>query len=62
MPKFELSPDPTPEDTAALIAAVERFLHDTSAPPADADEVVSGWLRAALAENTGRVDEQSVWR
>lgn len=61
MPEYRLTPDPSPEDAAALIAAVERFLHDTSAPPAEADEQVSGWLRAALAEAVGRSDDQALW-
>lgn len=61
MPDFTLSPDPTPEDAAALIAAVERFLSDTTAPPAEADEVVSGWLRAALMEGVGGSDTNAPW-
>ncbi|MGK2878507.1 MAG: hypothetical protein ACSLFF_08030 [Solirubrobacterales bacterium] len=61
MPDYTLTPDPSPEDAAALIAAVERFLSDTSAPPAEADEVVSGWLRAALHEGVGASDNGSLW-
>jgi hypothetical protein len=58
---YAFSPDPTPEDAAALIAAVERFLSDTTVAPAEADEVVSGWLRAALQEGVGTSDGNSVW-
>jgi hypothetical protein len=61
MMRFELTPDPSPEDAAALIAAVERFLADTAPPPAEADEVVSGWLRAALAEGVGGSDANALW-
>jgi len=61
MPDFTLKPDPSPEDAAALIAAVERFLSDTTTAPAEADEVVSGWLRAALQEGVGGSDTQSPW-
>lgn len=58
---YAFSPDPSPEDAAALIAAVERFLSDTTVPPAEADEVVSGWLRAALQEGVGAGDADSIW-
>lgn len=61
MPDFQLTPDPSPEDAAALIAAVERFLADTTVPAIDAQETVSGWLRAALAEGVGDRDEHSIW-
>ncbi|MBJ7355537.1 MAG: hypothetical protein JHC98_11995 [Thermoleophilaceae bacterium] len=61
MPDYTLKPDPSPEDAAALIAAVERFLSDTSTPPSEADEVVSGWLRAALQEGVGGSDTSSLW-
>ncbi|MFT4049303.1 MAG: hypothetical protein QM648_05620 [Solirubrobacterales bacterium] len=61
MPEYKLTPDPSPEDAAALIAAVERFLSDTAAPALEPQEVVSGWLRAALNEGVGSSDEQSIW-
>jgi hypothetical protein len=61
MPDYTLTPDPSPEDAAALIAAVERFLSDTSSAPAEADEYVSGWLRAALQEGVGASDTGSLW-
>lgn len=61
MPAHRITPDPTPEDAAALIAAVERFLHDTTAPPAEVDEAPSGWQRAALLEAVGRDDDQAIW-
>lgn len=58
---YSFSPDPSPEEAAAVIAAIERFLADTAAPPLDAGEVVSGWLRAALQENVGARDEDALW-
>ena len=58
---YSISPDPSPEDAAAVIAAIERFLADTAAPPLDAAEVVSGWLRAALHESVGARDEDALW-
>lgn len=58
---LSLSPDPSPEDAAAVIAAVERFLADTTAPPADDVPAISRWLRASLHEGVGRVDEDAIW-
>lgn len=61
MTDFSLTPDPSPEDAAALIAAVQRFLADTTVPAATAEPQVSGWLRAALNEGIGTSDEHSIW-
>ncbi|MGH2905549.1 MAG: hypothetical protein ACRDKI_02125 [Solirubrobacterales bacterium] len=60
-PSYSLSPDPSPEDAAAVIAAIERFLADTTVPATAADEVVSGWLRAALHEGVGSSDNERIW-
>jgi hypothetical protein len=43
----------TPEETAAIAAAIEQFLRDTAPAPAPAHGL-SPWLRAALFEATGR--------
>jgi hypothetical protein len=49
-----ITPAPSPEEAAAIIAAIERFVADTvpapEAPPAAAD----GWARAALLEGVRR--------
>lgn len=58
---FHFQNDPTAEEAAAVISAIERFLADHSGPAAEADETVSGWLRAALAEGVGSSDNQSLW-
>jgi hypothetical protein len=58
---FNLSPDPSPEDAAAVIAAIERFLADTTSPPPADGPAISGWLRASLHESAGLVDENSIW-
>ena len=42
----------TPEEAAAIAAAIEQFLRDTAPAPA-ADHAVSPWLRAALHEGVG---------
>jgi hypothetical protein len=43
----------SPEEAAAITAAIEQFLRDTAPPPA-AGAGVSPWLRAGLFEATGR--------
>ena len=60
--KYDFAGDPTADEVAATLAAIERFLADTSsAPPAESDELVSGWLRAALAVGIGSSDDMSIW-
>ena len=43
----------SPEEAAAIAAAIEQFLRDTAPPPADDGPAVSPWLRAGLFENAG---------
>jgi hypothetical protein len=53
-PRIELSrpASATPEEAAAIAAAIEQFLRDTA--PARAEPApVSPWLRAALHEGVG---------
>jgi hypothetical protein len=38
----------TPEEAAAIAAAIEQFLRDTAPPPAPAERTLSPWLRAGL--------------
>lgn len=59
--KFSVGQDPSPEEAAAAIAAIERFLADTTMPAQESAEVVNGWLRAALMEGVGSQDRDSVW-
>jgi hypothetical protein len=42
----------TPEEAAAIAAAIEQFLRDTAPPPVPAAGI-SPWLRAGLFENAG---------
>ncbi|MBA2517289.1 MAG: hypothetical protein H0V22_08260 [Solirubrobacterales bacterium] len=52
----------TPEETAAVIAAVEQFLRDTVPPAAPVAERRDPWVRAALLEGVGREpDEPTPW-
>jgi hypothetical protein len=51
----------TPEEAAAVVAAVERFLRDTAPPPATVPAPPSGWLRAARLEAVERFPGTDPW-
>ena len=53
-PRIELKAGAaTPEEAAAIAAAIEQFLRDTAPAPAPARTGVNPWLRAGLYENAG---------
>jgi hypothetical protein len=43
----------TPEEAAAIAAAIEQFLHDTAPAAAAEEKTLSPWLRAGLYEGVG---------
>ena len=43
----------SPEEAAAISAAIEQFLRDTAPAPAHDGPSMSPWLRASLFENAG---------
>jgi hypothetical protein len=43
----------SPEEAAAIAAAIEQFLRDTAPAPVALARRSSGWLRAGLYENAG---------
>ena len=52
----------SPEEAAAISAAIEQFLRDTAPPPPTGGERISPWLRAGLFENVGlHPDDRSPW-
>jgi hypothetical protein len=54
-PRLELrGASATPEEAAAVMAAVEQFLRDTAPPPAPDGPQISPWLRAARLEAVDR--------
>jgi hypothetical protein len=60
-PRIELKgSSATPEEAAAIAAAIEQFLRDTAPPPARAETAMNPWLRAGLLEATGR--DEHPWR
>jgi hypothetical protein len=53
-PRLELrGSSATPEEAAAVMAAVEQFLRDTAPPPAEEPEI-SPWVLAARREAVDR--------
>lgn len=59
--EFEISSSPSPEEAAAAIAAIERFLQDTAVATPAIDAGMPGWLRAALHDGVGSADPDQVW-
>ena len=53
-PRIEVRQPASPEEAAAIAAAIEQFIRDTAPPPAAAGPSVSPWLRAGLLAGTGR--------
>ena len=43
----------TPEEAAAIAAAIEQFLRDTAPAPAPESDAMNPWLRAGLYEGAG---------
>jgi hypothetical protein len=43
----------SPEEAAAIAAAIEQFLRDTAPPPDEEGPALSPWARAGLYENAG---------
>jgi hypothetical protein len=53
-PRIEIrQPSASPEEAAAIAAAIEQFLRDTAPPPERSGPLLSGWARAALYEGVG---------
>jgi hypothetical protein len=52
----------SPEEAAAVVAAIEQFLRDTAPAPAAAASPMNPWLRAGLYENVGlQPGDRSPW-
>ena len=53
-PRIEVRQPASPEEAAAIAAAIEQFIRDTAPPPAEPGRRMSPWLRAGLYAGTGR--------
>jgi hypothetical protein len=61
-PKLEIvSTAASPEEAAAVVAAVERFLRDTAPPPAPVPPPPNPWVRAARLEAVDRLCGADGW-
>jgi hypothetical protein len=61
-PRLELhGSSASPEEAAAVMAAVEQFLRDTAPPPAPPDPQPSPWLRTARLEAVEREPSREPW-
>ena len=62
-PHLEIvAPGASPEEAAAVVAALERFMRDTAPPLAPAESAPNPWLRYAMLEAVGREeDEPTPW-
>jgi hypothetical protein len=61
-PRIEVRQPASPEEAAAIAAAIEQFMRDTAPPPATDAAAISPWLRAGLLEGTKRTPGESPWR
>ena len=52
-PRIEVRQPASPEEAAAIAAAIEQFMRDTAPAPASSEPRMSAWLRAGLLEGTG---------
>ena len=59
-PRIEVHQPASPEEAAAIAAAIEQFMRDTAPPPAAAP-AMSPWLRAGLLEGTRRSPVAAGW-
>jgi hypothetical protein len=55
------APAASPEEAAAVVAALERFMRETAPTPAPAPPPVSGWVQAARLEAVERAPGQEPW-
>ena len=60
-PRIEVRQPASPEEAAAIAAAIEQFMRDTAPPPAQSEPKVDGWLRAGLLEGTKRSPRELPW-
>ena len=54
-PKLTIvAPNASPEEAAAVVAALERFMRETAPPPAPPAPKRNPWQQAGLFEGVGR--------
>jgi len=53
-----VAPNASPDEAAAVVAAVEQFMRATAPPRVSAGPAVDRWQQAALFEGTAREPQQ----
>jgi hypothetical protein len=56
-----VAPAATPEEAAAVVAALERFMRDTAPARAPQPPLPSPWVQTARLEAVEREPTRSVW-
>lgn len=57
-PKLEIvAPGASPEEAAAVVAALERFMRDTAPPPAPQSPSRNPWQETAFREGVARAPQ-----
>jgi hypothetical protein len=56
-----VAPAASPEEAAAVVAALERFMRETAPTPAPAPPRLSGWLEAARLEAVEHQPRHEPW-
>lgn len=52
-----VAPSASPEEAAAVVAALERFMRETAPAPVASEPRVDRWTRTALLEGVAREDD-----
>jgi hypothetical protein len=56
-----VAPSASPEEAAAVVAALERFMRDTAPTPAPVPERPSPWIETARLEAVEREPQRAPW-
>jgi hypothetical protein len=56
-----VAPAASPEEAAAVVAALERFMRETAPTPAPPPARLAGWLEAARREAVERDPRHEPW-
>jgi len=61
-PRFQLiAPSASPEEAAAIVAALERFMRSTAPPPVSAADGPDAWQRVAILEGVERESQADLF-
>ncbi len=56
-----VAPAASPEEAAAVVAALEQFMRATAPAPAPEESGPDAWVRAALLEGVDREPHRGLW-